>query len=122
MVDLVDIDLSLCPEFIEISTVSALSCRVHCLFTRPNQGAYRATIFQLHRVLKDLGQRSPKGGGRLSGLFQESDNRRTAAPGGYDIARVPRRHYRTPGGGGPDDAKASRWPSPFLRESVRTRR
>src|SRR5215469_15045568 len=60
MVDLVDIDLSLCPEFIEISTVSAISCRVHCLFTRPNQGACRATNFQLHRVLKDLGQRFPK--------------------------------------------------------------
>src|SRR5215472_9406477 len=98
MVDLVDIDLSLCPEFIEISTVSGLSRRVHCLFTRPNQEAYRATIFQFHRVLKDLDQRFPTEGGQLSGLFQESDNRRNPAPGGYDIARVPRRHYRTLGG------------------------
>src|SRR5262245_64396396 len=70
MVDLVDIDLSLCPEFIEISTVSALSCRVHCLFTRPKQGAYRATIFQLHRVLKDLDQRFPTEGGRFPGYFK----------------------------------------------------
>src|SRR5262244_2110302 len=87
MVDLVDIDLSLCPEFIEISTVSALSCRVHCLFTRPNQGAYRATIFQLHRVLKDLGQRSPKEGGRFPGYFKNQTIGETPAPGGYDIAR-----------------------------------
>jgi hypothetical protein len=89
MVDLVDIDLSLCPEFIEISNGFRLKLQSLLFVHETEAGAYRATIFQLRRVLNDLGQRFPKEDGQLSGLLQEPDNRKTPAMYAPDFTRSP---------------------------------